>query len=80
MSDMTKELNKMVAMAKDGLYEADASILLGMTLAAEHIQNLEISLSRLSDNMAFVLNHMDTGTWGEKFTKELEEDRKVLKS
>jgi len=77
---MTKELTKMIAMAKDGLYTADNSILLGMALAAQQIQELEIALSRQGDNMAFVLNHMDTGTWGEKFTKELEEDRKVLKS
>lgn len=47
--------------------------------ANERIEKLEAALSRQGDNMAFVLNNMDTKTWYYKFEKELEEDRSVLK-
>lgn len=47
--------------------------------AHERIEELEAALSRQGDNMAFVLNHMDTKNWYEKFSIELAEDRGVLK-
>ncbi|WP_421565611.1 DUF3850 domain-containing protein [Ochrobactrum sp. EDr1-4] len=42
------------------------------------VKELEIALARQSTNMAFVLNHMNTEGWFDKFTSELSEDRAAL--
>jgi uncharacterized coiled-coil protein SlyX len=44
------------------------------------IAELEAALTRQGDNMAFILNHMDTRQWYDKFTSELAEDRAALKA
>ena len=36
------------------------------------------ALERQASNMAFVLNHANIGTWFDKFTTELSEDRAAL--
>jgi len=44
------------------------------------VEDLIEALDRQCDNMAFVLNHMSVpGQWNDKFTEELEADRKILK-
>ena len=48
-------------------------------LVQARIDKLTEALTRQSDNMAFVLNHTDTGNLYEKFLRELEQDRAALK-
>lgn len=55
------------------------------TAAADRLETLRKAaegmaeaLARQSDNMAFVLNHMDVKGWHGKFTSELAEDRAAL--
>ena len=48
--------------------------------ALARIAELEAALTRQGDNMAFILNHMDTRQWYDKFTSELAEGRAALKA
>jgi ethanolamine utilization protein EutP (predicted NTPase) len=49
-------------------------------IADARIAELEAALTRQGDNMAFVLNHMDTRKWYDSFAWELAEDRTALKA
>ncbi len=61
------------------LHNAAPALIAEHRRMAARIAELEGALSRQSDNMAFVLNHMPVpGQWYHKFTEELEFDRAVL--
>lgn len=79
MTDIVERLSvRWEKIPRAAAYKIDR-ILLERKEAAYTIETLRAALSRQSDNMAFVINHMDLPPqWHLKFTKELDEDRASL--
>lgn len=82
ISDLRSEVESLSTIVKSGIADVAGASLDDLEAAnaalTARVEELNDALERQSDNMAFVLNHMNTEGWFDKFTSELSEDRAVL--